>query len=204
MNSGGSTLPVAKTRPVPKDPLRLFLAFEISDSQRDALAGLRAAAPAAIAKTGRWVPAANWHLTLHFLGDVPGARLNELKDAFATVSARPATLALQGLGCFPKRGAARVLWAGVAADPALSECHEQLTQALARQNFSLPERPFSPHITLARFRPPQDRAVLAPWLSEQRNWQGPKATLTHFTLFESQLGRGSPRYLPLVHYPLTS
>lgn len=195
---------MAKTRPVPKGPLRLFLAFEISESQRGALAQLRAAAPAAIAKTGRWVPAANWHLTLHFLGDIPGARLSELKDGFAAVSARAATLALRGLGCFPKRGAARVLWAGVAADPALSECHQQLAQALARLKFSLPERPFSPHITLARFRPPQDRAVLAPWLSEQRNWQGPKATLTHFTLFESQLGPGSPRYLPLARYPLST
>ena len=95
-----------------------------------------------------------------------------------------------------------MLWAGVAADPDLSECHEQLAQVLARLQFSLPERPFAPHITLARFRPPQERAVLAPWLSEQRNWQGPKAALTHFTLFESQLGCGSPRYLPLARYPL--
>ena len=195
---------MAKTRHAPEDPLRLFLAFEISEAQRDALVQLRAAAPTTIAKTGRWVPAANWHLTLHFLGDVPRARLNELKDGLATLAAGSAELVLRGLGCFPKRGAARVLWAGVAAEPALFECYEQLAQALARLKFSLPERPFAPHITLARFRPPQDRAVLAPWLSEQRNWQGPKASLTHFTLFESQLGRGSPRYLPLARYPLVT
>ena len=186
--------------------MRLFLAFELSPAQRDSLSQLCASAPAAVVSGGRWVPAANWHLTLHFLGEVPGARLSELKAALTTVKASPGMLALQGLGCFPKRDAARVLWAGVAADPALSECHAQLARALVRLDFSLPERPFSPHITLARFRTPQDRAVLAPWLAAQRYWQGDiaAAPLTHFTLFESQLGRGSPRYVPLARFPLAT
>lgn len=183
--------------------MRLFLAFELADRQRKALVQLHHNAPPQLRQAARWLPGENLHLTLHFLGEFPRERLPELKATLQTVEAGCATLALRGLGYFPKRGKARVIWAGVAADQALRYCHEQLARALKRLDLPLSEYPYTPHITLARLRPPLERAFFAAWLAERTSWRGPHARATHFTLFESQLAAaGPPRYLPLARYPL--
>ena len=188
--------------------MRLFLALDLDDAQRAALAALRGEAPTQIVRAGRWLPLANLHLTLRFLGDWPEQRLGELTASLTEARAAVAPLRLCGLGCFPKRGNARVLWVGVAAEAALGDCHAKVTQALAGLGFSAPERPFAPrrsftpHITLARFRPPLAQAELAPWLAARREWEGPTALAAHFTLYESKLGGGAPRYIPLARFPL--
>ena len=184
--------------------MRLFLALDLDDAQRAALAALRGEAPTQIVRAGRWLPLANLHLTLRFLGDWPEQRLGELTASLTEARAVVAPLRLCGLGCFPKRGNARVLWVGVAAEAALGDCHAKVTQALAGLGFSAPERPFTPHITLARFRPPLARAELAPWLAARREWEGPTALAARFTLYESKLGGGAPRYIPLARFPLLS
>ena len=183
--------------------LRLFLALDLDDAQRAALVALRGEAPPHIARAGRWSPLPNLHLTLRFLGDWPERRLGELTASLATVRADAAPLRLRGLGCFPNRGNARVLWAGVAADAALGECRANVVRALEGLGFSAPKQPFAPHITLARFRPPLPRLELTPWLAARREWEGPAALVTHFTLYESKLGHGPPRYLPLARFPLS-
>ena len=184
------------------ESMRLFLAFELADVQRAALDQLRRNAPLRLKQAARWVPKENLHLTLHFLGDLPREKLPELKAALRTVEAGCANLALRALGRFPRRGKARVLWAGVAEDEALRDCHEQLARALTRLDLPLSAAPFTPHITLARLRPPLEYAELAGWLAEQAGWRDPRARVSHFTLFESQLGVGVPRYIPLARYPL--
>lgn len=93
------------------------------------------------------VPAGQLHLTLHFLGNVPVARLEEFARAL-DVPAEPAALDLAG-------GTAR-LWPGglavleLAAPPPLLRLHAALAGALAGLGWPVASRPFRPHVTLAR------------------------------------------------------
>ncbi len=66
----------------------------------------------------------------------------------------PFSLRLTGLGAFPRPGAATVLWVGVEdATGAVERLAAQCEQAARDVGFEPEERPFHPHVTLARIRP---------------------------------------------------
>jgi RNA 2',3'-cyclic 3'-phosphodiesterase len=95
---------------------------------------------------GKPVPAAKIHLTLAFLGSLEPDRLDA---ASAIEVAAPAMrLAMDCVGSFR---AARVAWAGMSQTPAaLSDLQSRLSRELRARGFALEDRPFAPHVTLAR------------------------------------------------------
>ena len=98
------------------------------------------------------------HLTLKFLGNVDSSRVPALTDALDAVGegAVPFALHLRDVGVFPDRRSPRVLWAGVSGDTeALAALARRVDDACANVGFPREQRPFSPHLTLARLR---DRA----------------------------------------------
>ncbi len=113
----------------------------------------------------RWTHPGNWHLTLRFLGNVPTLRIPELTTVLAQVAFAPFTLAVGRAGAFPARGTPRVVWLGLARGG--KECASlarAVNAALAPLGFAPEERPFAPHLTLARVhearsdgRPESDR-----------------------------------------------
>lgn len=137
-------------------PLRLFVAASVPEQERvwlrDETAELRALWPRA-----RWTELDNQHVTLKFLGATPPGRLPEVDLACAALAAQvePCELALDGLGVFPSRARARVLWAGL-HDPSetLARIAAGLDDRLAPLGFEAEKRRFTAHLTLARFRDP--------------------------------------------------
>lgn len=100
-----------------------------------------------------WTPPGNWHLTLRFLGDVPAPRCNEVANALRTISFAPLQLAVGAAGAFPARGAPRVLWLGLAQGaPECTALATAVNAALAPLGFAPEDRPFAPHLTMARVR----------------------------------------------------
>jgi 2'-5' RNA ligase len=97
------------------------------------------------------------HVTLVFLGAVePGLAAElDLRAAGIAAGRRAPELAVRGAGAFPERGRERVLWAGIdeTGPPGLSELQRELAAACAELGFAPEERPWSPHVTLARLRP---------------------------------------------------
>jgi len=103
----------------------------------------------------KWVRPENIHLSLKFLGDVDDAREPELHAALkqaagSRMEARPITLQIEAFGVFPDYHRPRVLWAGVAHDPALELLQHGVEQAFAPLGFPTEARPFRPHVTLGR------------------------------------------------------
>ncbi|MFG2650745.1 RNA 2',3'-cyclic phosphodiesterase [Streptomyces sp. NPDC048436] len=99
----------------------------------------------------RWNRIEDWHITLAFLGEVPGTVLPLLRPRLARIAAarRPLTLALRGGGHFDER----VVWSGVDGD--LEELHLLATEVRAAADdcgAAPADRPFRPHLTLARAR----------------------------------------------------
>ena len=131
--------------------MRLFIAIEIPENIRTGFAALlkefRALAPQV-----KWVRAENLHVTLKFLGETDSAKLGALQNVLSTVrSPDPVSLEFRGLGFFPNNKRPRVFWAGMEASANLKSLATEVDQATHRLGFPLEERPFTPHLTLARF-----------------------------------------------------
>jgi len=180
---------------------RLFLGVALPRPARqrldDGIGEALGAAPEA-----RRIPPDNWHLTLRFLGATTPRQRTSLERSLesATLPGRFEIL-ITGWGAFPRPAAARVLWLGV-RDPAggLSALHDVAEAAARAAGFEGEDRPYSPHLTIARLRDPHDLRALLPSL--------PPITIDivvdRLILFRSILGSGPPIYEPLRELPLES
>lgn len=131
--------------------MRLFLALNLPPPVRQAL--WQATAPLReLELPVKWVPAEGMHLTLKFLGEVAAERDAELGTALgrAAAGARALALALGGFGVFPDVTRPRVVWAGVAPEPALELLAHRVEQEFAPLGFPTEARAFRPHLTLGR------------------------------------------------------
>ena len=135
---------------------RLFLAVAIPEEVKarieDAQAELRRAVPDASA---RWTRRAQFHLTLKFLGDVEGARVEALIKAMrgACRGFTPLRLRAEGVGCFPDPRQPRVLWTGVRdAAEQLPRLHAAVNLASRDFTAEAKEERFAGHVTLARLK----------------------------------------------------
>jgi 2'-5' RNA ligase len=136
--------------------VRTFLAVEIPEKERDALASIiHPLEP--VSSSLKLVAPQLLHITMRFLGGVPAQDLGRVNEAAqrAASCVSPFSVTLSGVGAFPNPRAPRVIWAGIAEDAGLRSLRSlasQLEDALAVEGFARDSRPFSPHITLARAR----------------------------------------------------
>jgi 2'-5' RNA ligase len=189
--------------------LRLFVACELPSEMRAALTALQDALRRQGAPPVRWVRPEGIHLTLKFLGAVPAQRVNDICAALApTVEGiRPLGLSLGSLGAFGGRRGARVVWVGIEGDvDRVAELQRRVEAALGRLGFRPEDRPFSPHLTLARV---PDHVGSA---DRERLWDLTKAlatpeaapvTIRELSLMRSILGPGGAIYERLAAFPLS-
>ena len=185
------------SRPEAK-PLRLFVAVDVPEAIRETLerdvAPIRERRPRA-----RWVPTRNQHVTLKFLGGTWPRLVDRVHESIAAAAAGAQVVHTRvlGLGSFPDDRRARVLWAGL-EDPErrLARLAASLDEALAPE-FRPEKRPFTPHLTLARFEPP----VTLDGLSGMTSQSDP-FVVDRIVLYRSHLRRPAPVYEPLAAFPL--
>ena len=94
---------------------RLFIALDLPERIVDDIMATYMAIPGA-----RWVPEEQLHLTLRFIGDVPGDVDERIRNALRAVTGPSLSLTMKGVGFFPPRKEPRILWVG------LSESEELL------------------------------------------------------------------------------
>ena len=131
--------------------MRLFAAIDIPDDVQAALDAfqkrLRSTAKLS------WSPVANLHITTKFIGEWPAARIEEMTRALAGVPvAGPIEIGVKGIGWFPNQRRPRVFWAGVNGGEPLRALARATDQAAAALGVPVEERPYAPHLTLARIR----------------------------------------------------
>jgi 2'-5' RNA ligase len=176
---------------------RAFLALVLPDRQRDLLAA-HVEECARRAPDYRWVPPANLHLTLRFLGSLEQPGLELLQRLLRSVVGAPFELGLDGRGTFGPRAAPRVVWLGVGRGR--QECANlaRAVEAACRDAGLEPEaRPFRGHVTLARARLERSRLPELPPPPPLEPW-----TVPEFVLYESRLGGPAATYLELERYRL--
>jgi RNA 2',3'-cyclic 3'-phosphodiesterase len=182
--------------------MRLFVAADLPE---DALAAVAveqkriASVLAGSAGALKWVKPEHSHLTLVFLANVPDARVPAIVEAVnRDVERPPFEIALESTGVFPPRGAPRVLWIGVGRGAsALGDLQREISQRIAALGIQLEQRPFHPHLTLARWRDsrPADRERA---LKAAPRGAVARARVAGATLYQSQLSSSGPTYSTLA------
>ncbi len=181
-------------------PLRTFVAVALPAPVTAALGEL-ADRIRATGLRGRWVPTANIHLTLAFLGDTAVERVSSLGAALTEAVSGCAAFDLvpAGLGVFPDPRRARVLWVGLKdASEALATLTDAVYKSLTPLGFRLPKRSATGHLTLARAKDQFDGRFLFPVLETYRDFAAPAFRVESIVLYRSVLGSGPARYIPLA------
>jgi len=142
---------------LPHNPeeIRSFIAIELSEEVKRGLAKLRSELERAEHPFVKWVDIGGIHLTLKFLGNIPFKQVDEITEAIkeATQGISPFHLEISGLGAFPNLKQPRVLWVGIGEEiDKLLSLQQKIDSALVSLGFTKEERPFVPHLTLARVR----------------------------------------------------
>jgi 2'-5' RNA ligase len=151
-----------------------------------------------------WEKPEKIHITLKFIGEVEVSRVEELSRAAerAASTVKQFELTINTPGSFPPHGTPRVLWLGV-EDPSgqFSKLQHALEDEAARAGFPREQRPFKPHLTLARIRVPQGARELAA-AHRETPFEPQSFNVSELVLMRSELGPGGSRYTPLSQCPL--
>jgi 2'-5' RNA ligase len=183
--------------------MRLFVAVEMAPNVVAAaidLIDLLQARAARLAPLSRiaWVTAPRLHVTVRFIGHVDAQKADAIRDALGSPLASDAfDLTLAGAGAFPPNGPPRVVWAGLAEGrDRLVAIERDVSERLARTGIVSEDRPYNPHLTLARVR---DAAGLrtAPLVDGLSDVVLGATPVDAITLFESRLSPKGPTYVPL-------
>jgi len=186
---------------LPSELIRAFIAIELPDSVRQALAREQEALRALLGEgVLRWVRPEGVHLTLRFLGETSKERLEQVLQVMREVAERYPALAAEvsGLGRFPSGSRLRVVWVGVREPTgALAALQGELESRLAKLGYPPEAGGFHPHLTLGRVRREASGVELRR-LSEQLDGAGIRGLgtlqITHLALMRSQLSSGGAFY----------
>ncbi len=184
--------------------MRLFVALEIPSAVRENLAALLNSLRGLSPQT-RWVRPENLHATLKFIGEVPEAKLADIRRALAGArSDQPVALDFRGLGFFPNEKHPRVFWAGIEASPNLKTLAADIEKATENLGIAREQRPFSPHLTLARFEPPRLPKKLRAAIQENATREFGSLRTNQFRLIESKLKPSGAEYTTLESFPFAA
>jgi 2'-5' RNA ligase len=194
--------------------MRTFVALDLDQDIRKRIQQcvdeVRHFAPAA-----RWVSAESLHITLKFIGEKPEALVKPIETALSSISVAPFQVSFKGTGFFPTPRGARVFWVGIQAEAGLAELASKIEDGLAKLEIAKEQRPFSPHLTLARAsagsgapgwrkgdKPNRQFAKLQEQLDKLPAADFGTMTAREFYLYQSQLSSKGSKYTKIAGFGL--
>jgi len=180
--------------------MRLFVGIDLPEQLKETMVefqselrqlGVRAA----------WKAPENFHLTLEFLGEHEPGSIAVISRALVqgAVASSPFLLNIGGLGAFPNLARPRVLWTGVGGRlPELNQLQANIHRELLESGFTLDNRNFKSHITLAA-RPDLPEIN---FVNLKKKILG-EFLVTEFALIESRAIRGKRIYTAVEEIKLS-
>jgi RNA 2',3'-cyclic 3'-phosphodiesterase len=166
---------------------RLFAAIDLPQSIRQFLVDLDPHI-----RGVRWTAGDQMHLTLGFFPDVSQEIALALREKLHAVRFRAFFLPVLGVGTFPAKGTAKIVWIGVgAAHPHLFQVHKRVQEAALAVGLEADLRPWHPHITLARCRN-GDGAAIRKFLKSNSELDAGMFRVEAFYLYSSELTPAGP------------
>ena len=181
--------------------VRAFFAVDLPDDIRAALA--RAMRQLPLREAGaRAVSPENLHVTLHFLGQIDDGEIVPVQELAqqAAAEVEPFKIEVGGLIAVPPAGKRlRMIWGGLTdATGRLGQLNAALGRRLREVGFEIETRPFSPHITMARFRSTRGAEAVRTALAPLAGMQLGLVDIDRLVLYSSELTKTGPIYAPLA------
>ena len=167
------------------------------------------------AADARWVRPESLHITLKFIGEQTPERVEAIAERLRRVKGGEFEIRSGGYGFFPTAKAPRVFWIGIHAGPQLAELAGSIDVATAELGIPREDRPYSPHLTLARVggrsgspkwrkgdAPNTTFAVLEKRLAAMGEIDFGTMTAREFILYQSQLSPKGSQYTKLQRFSL--
>jgi 2'-5' RNA ligase len=191
--------------------MRIFIGIDLDDKVRGRIErfieGVQGFAPEA-----RWARPESLHVTLKFIGEQTAEQVEAVAERLRRVESSVFEMRCEGYGFFPTANAARVFWIGIQPVPQLAELAGRIDEAVAEVGVPREERPFSPHLTLARAGGrsgwPQRLTnntfvVLEKRLKAMRELEFCTMKVRKFILYRSQTSPGGSKYTKLENFLLS-
>ncbi|MDI6815858.1 MAG: RNA 2',3'-cyclic phosphodiesterase [Actinomycetota bacterium] len=183
--------------------LRIFIGLDLPGRLKGELFEVSNQLKATI-EGARWVARDNIHLTLKFLGSITEEQLAETETALLSKAAAFNQFSFEcgALGAFPNQKRARVLWVGVdRGEREFVELSMLVEDALEPLGFARDDKPFKPHITLARLNPPKPVEQALRTVTETP-YQGRNIPVRGITIYQSHLKPTGVEYTSRAFIPL--
>ena len=148
----------------------------------------------------RWSAAEDWHITLQFLGQTKADQYDCVTAGLRRVRQARSEIRLEPPGFFDRAG---VFFAGVHVSPELSALEQQVIGATKPCGFIPEDRPYHPHITLARDKGGRHGLQKLKGLVPA-GVQFSSFVANEFLLYESFPGPGGSRYEVRERFALPS
>ncbi|HDP69195.1 MAG TPA: RNA 2',3'-cyclic phosphodiesterase [Actinobacteria bacterium] len=185
--------------------LRLFVALDLPDKLKDEIGLLKNELNECI-KNAKWVSKDNLHFTLKFLGNCKDDILPEIKSSLkdSVELFNSFSFSLKGIGAFPTKKRARVLWVGVSeGKEAVIDLRQAIEKSLASIGFAEDKGDHSPHITFARIRNHRDVGKVLERV-ETKDFSDHLVAVNSVPLFSSRLTPNGPLYEKIFEIKLKS
>jgi 2'-5' RNA ligase len=181
--------------------VRLFVALDLPNLVRHAITELIANLQPK-SRSARWIKPENLHITLKFIGHVSDEKLSPIQTALSSInSTQPVELHFRGMGFFPNEHRPRAFWCGIASSPNLSELAADIDRTLLPLGIEAETRPFTPHLTLARFKSDEGIRDVVHAATDMKSTDFGTATETNFHLYESLLKSTGAQYNRVASFP---
>jgi 2'-5' RNA ligase len=185
--------------------IRAFVAVDISDRQREEVAGVLESMMGYDVRV-KWVKIENVHVTLKFLGDTDEGILPDMYAAIGeSLSDHSAfELSLEKLGCFPNVHRPRIIWIGIKNGyENLRGLSQEVERAVEPFGFRPEKRKFSVHLTVGRVK---DSRSIEPLIRDisRMDFSSSAATISKVVFYRSILRPQGPIYTSLKEFELIS
>ena len=157
------------------------------------------------------------HITLKFIGEQTPEQTQVIAERLRRIESGAFEIRAGGYGFFPTAKAPRVFWIGIHAGPQLAALAESIDGAVPELGIPREERPYSPHLTLARAGgrsgspkwrkgdgPNAVFGMLEKRLAAMGDIDFGKMTAREFILYQSQLSAGGSKYTKLRSFQMRS
>lgn len=184
--------------------IRAFLALDPPENILRAIGDLQNRMKKFLRGEIRWVNPKGIHLTLKFFGNISLSEVPVIIEAIRPVTSvsRPFALEIRSAGVFPNAARPRVLWLGMGGETVrLVSMQAQIETVLAGAGFPKEDRPFRPHLTLARIKSPKGLAGISNLLETGSDYKAGAFTGAGLTLFKSDLTPKGALYSQLSYFP---
>lgn len=151
-----------------------------------------------------WVNPENIHITLKFFGETDEYLIPKINTGLQSIATRHKSFKLQlkGTGVFGSFYKPRVIWLGIAENPALASLGQDILDEMDQIGFKKDRQNFVPHLTLGRIKFTDNKERFFDLVEKHKEEEVALTTIREFQLFESQLSSSGPSYTKLGSFEL--